>query len=254
MTCIHKSKCLAQGLESDEIVQFNSAVNHSRRINLGKHIYRMWDPVKSVFTVLSGSVKIYSLSENGSEHINGFYQSGDLIAADAIGVDLHPSSAVALEPTTICEIPVSFFYNRAKQMPQLQSSLIHQISSSLRNEEQHSVLLGQKSAEQRLALFLVNLSKRRKSSGLGHDNFRLSMSRSEIGKYLGLAMETVSRTLTRFQELQLITVQRKLIMIHDMDGLESLAMGDDDLETDEFTSKFHHPTSSTVQTRAAAEI
>ena len=165
MACIHNSKCLAQGLESDEIVQFDRAVNHSLRINTGKHIYRMWDPVRSVFTVLSGSVKIYTLSENGSEHINGFYQSGDLIATDAIGVDLYPSSAIALEPTIVCEIPVSLFYRYAKEMPQLQSSLIRQISSSLRNEEQHSVLLGQKSAEQRLALFLLNLSKRLKRNG-----------------------------------------------------------------------------------------
>jgi len=247
MACTHKSSCLAQELRSDEIDYFNTAVIHSHRLNSGEHLYRMWDPVRSVFTVLSGSIKIYRLSENGSEDIIGFYQPGELVAIDAIGIDTHPSSAVALEPSSVCEIPISLFSKQSEQMPHLQYGLIRQLSNQLRNEERHSVLRGQKSAEQRLAMFLVNVSKRLKRNAYRYDEFHLSMSRSDIGNYLGLAMETVSRTFTRFQNLTLITVHRKQITIHNMDGLESLTLGNDEFKKDELSVQFGHTIPRPVQ-------
>lgn len=254
MACIHESCCIAKSLEPHEVKQFNSAVTHSRRLGSGEHLYRMWDPVKSVFTVLSGSIKTYTLAKNGREQILGFFLPGELVAIDAIGTELHPSSAVALEKTIVCEIPVRLFAARSDQIANLQHGLIEQISSRLRYEEQHSVLLGQKSAEQRLAMFLVDLTKRRKSRGYASGEFLLTMSRCEIGNYLGLAMETVSRTLTRFQQLDLITVKRKRITINDIDRLEYIAARDgDEFENGENVVGFHRLTDGSINRFASAK-
>lgn len=231
MACIHKSHCLAQGLDSDGIAKFDSAVNHSRRVNPGAHLYRMGDAAKAVFTVLSGSVKSYALAENGREHIVGFYLPGELMAIDAIGTQIHSLSAVALEKTVVCEIPMRLFDDdRSDRIPHLQNGLLRQISTRLRTEQQHAILLGQKSAEQRLAMFLVDLSNRLGFRGYASLDFLLSMSRGEIGNYLGLAMETVSRTFTRFQDLGLITVERKRIIVRQMEQLEFLAKNGEDFE------------------------
>lgn len=247
MSCVHKSNCLARGLEPSEVELFSASVKHSRRLSRGEHLYRMWDPFKSIFTVLSGCVKVYRLDEEGREQIVGFYLPGDLVSIDAIGTATNPSSAVALDTTFVCEIPYHIFESRYTQTPNLQFGLISLISKSVRNEQQHAIQLRKKSADQRLAMFLVDLSQRLKARNHAFDEFNLSMSRSDIGNYLGLAMETVSRTFTHFQDLGFIAVNRKRITIHDVNRLQSLAMDTNDFGNDETLPVFNRkPTTSFI--------
>ncbi len=187
----------------------------------------MRDPFRALFTVLSGSTKAYMAHTRSREQIVRFHLPGELIATDAIGTRTHASSVEALETTYVCEIPYDTFESECTQTPKLRLELIRQISNSVRDEQKHAILLGKRTAQQRLATFLVDLFQRFTARGYPSDDFVLSMSRSEIGNYSGLTMETVSRTLKRFQELGVIVVNRKQITVRDAEMLGRLALDAD---------------------------
>ena len=141
----------------------------------------------------------------------GFHLPGELVGLDAIADGHHPLAAKALETTSLCEIPFSDLETLSRQLPSLQRQLLRVMSQEIRDDEQNMVTLAQKSAEERLASFLVGLSGRFRRRGFSENQFNLSMSRSDIGNYLGLALETVSRLFTRFQNEGLLRVDRKHI-------------------------------------------
>lgn len=145
----------------------------------------------------------------------GFHLPGELIGLDAIAEGDHPLAAKALETTSVCEIPFSDLESLSTRVHGLQHQLLRIMSQEIRDDEHNMVILGQKSAEERLAAFLIGLSNRFKRRGFSDTQFNLSMSRSDIGNYLGLALETVSRLFTRFQNEGLIRVDRKHIELLD---------------------------------------
>jgi len=217
--CSLNAICLPVGIESEDLERLDGIIDRKRPIARGEHLFRSGDRFQSIYAVRSGSLKTYATSEDGQEQIMGFQLPGELVGLDAIADSVHPLSAKALETTSVCEIPFTDLASLSSQLPSLQHQLLRLMSQEIRDDEQNMVVLGQKSAEERLAAFLVSLSGRFRRRGFSANQFNLSMSRGDIGNYLGLALETVSRLFTRFQQEELLRVDRKHIELLDRDKL-----------------------------------
>jgi CRP/FNR family transcriptional regulator len=216
--------CLPVGIGQSDLDRLDSIIDRKRPLPRGDHLFRIGDPFQCLYAVRSGSLKTYATSEDGQEqvmgfHLMGFHLPGELIGLDAIAEGDHPLAAKALETTSICEIPFHDLESLGTQLPSLQHQLLRIMSKEIRDDEHNMVILGQKSAEERLASFLISLSNRFIRRGFSAHQFNLSMSRSDIGNYLGLALETVSRLFTRFQNEGLLRVDRKHIELIDRERL-----------------------------------
>jgi CRP/FNR family transcriptional regulator len=147
---------------------------------------------------------------------------GELLGLDAINAMKHPCSAMALETSSICEIPYSTFEDLGADLPGIHRTLTRIMSKELLQEQNLLSLLGKYTVEERVAAFLLNLSQRFEERGFSPREFNLSMSRHDIGNYLGMAVETVSRVFGRFQEDGLLSVQRRFIQLHDVPAIRNL--------------------------------
>ena len=176
-----------------------------------------------MYAIRAGTVKSYTITEQGDEQITGFHLAGDLIGFDAINTGNHPSFAQALETAMVCEIPYEVLDDLSGKMPRLRQQIMRLMSSEINGDQQMILLLSKKTAEERLASFLHGLSTRFSERGFSAKEFRLSMTRGDIGNYLGLTVETVSRLLGRFQKNSLIEVDGKYIRILDAVELADLA-------------------------------
>ena len=217
--CSLKEICLPVGIDKNDLDRLDSIIDRKRPLARGEHLFRVGDNFQSIFAVRSGSLKTYTTSESGQEQVMGFQLPGELVGLDAIAENYHPLAAKALETTSICEIPFTELEVLSTQLDGLQRQLLRVMSREIRDDEQNMVILGQKSAEQRLAAFLISISNRFRRRGFSATQFNLSMSRSDIGNYLGLALETVSRLFTRFQNEGLLHVDRKHIELLDREKL-----------------------------------
>jgi len=171
------------------------------------------------YIIKSGSAKLYFICENGNEQVVGFYLPGEILGLDALGSGRHQTSALALERTSLCVIPISGLV----QAPDYQHCLYKLLSMELIRDQAVLSLIAKKDAEAKMAKFLISLSQRFRERGYSATCFNLSMKRSEIGSHLGIAVETVSRILTRFQSLGLLQVERRYIQIYNFEALEGLA-------------------------------
>ena len=153
----------------------------------------------------------------------GFHLPGELLGLGAIHVGHHPCGARALETASVCELPYHRLEELSRRIPSLQHQLLRIMSAEILHDQQLLTLLGKKGAEERLAALLISLSDRYGERGFSYQEFHLSMSRSDIANYLGLAVETVSRLFTRFQDEGLLTAQRKYIRILDLQKMRELA-------------------------------
>lgn len=217
--CSLKEICLPVGIDKNDLDRLDSIIDRKRPLARGEHLFRVGDNFQSIYAVRSGSLKTYTTSESGQEQVMGFQLPGELVGLDAIAENYHPLAAKALETTSICEIPFTELEALSTQLDGLQRQLLRVMSREIRDDEQNMVILGQKSAEQRLAAFLISISNRFRRRGFSATQFNLSMSRSDIGNYLGLALETVSRLFTRFQNEGLLHVDRKHIELLDREKL-----------------------------------
>lgn len=217
--------CLPVGLVPEDVEQLDGIVKRSRPLHRGDHLFRNGDRFRSLFVVKTGSVKTFTPGEDGGEQVLGFHLPGEIIGLDAIEREQHSCSAKVLETSAICEIPFARLEDLSSSIPSLQHQMYRLLSKEIGQDTEMLLLLGKKNAEERLATFLLSLSNRFKKRGLSATDFYLSMSRHEIGNYLGLAVETVSRLFTRFQEEKLLRVERKHIQLQDLKRLESLVVG-----------------------------
>lgn len=227
--CSHADRCFPSLLDDDEEVeQFDAMVRRKRPLARGEVLFRQDGPFRSLFAIRAGSLKSYYLAEDGVEQITGFLLPGELIGLIGMVADAYPVSAKSLEETFLFEVffdPLGDSYQRA---PKLQKKVMRSLSRETREVQQLMWLLSRKTSEQRVAAFLVNFSARLRSRGFSTSTIRLSMSRTEISNYLGLAMETVSRALARLQEDGLIVVSGKRLEVLDWLGLCGLAGGSKD--------------------------
>jgi len=221
--CSLSTLCLPLGLESGDIEKLDKIVKRNRPLHRGDHLFRQGDRFNSIYAVKTGSIKTYAPSEDGGEQVWGFHLPGELIGLDAIEESKHHCSAKVLETTAVCEIPFNRLESLSSSLPSLQHQLFRLLSREIGHDEDMLTLLGKRSAEERLAAFLIGLSERFSKRGFSALDFHLSMSRHEIGNYLGLAVETVSRLFTRFHDEGLIKVERRHIQLLDITRLTTIA-------------------------------
>jgi CRP/FNR family transcriptional regulator len=203
----------------------DAIIKRGRPVQKGEHLFYQGDEFKAIYAVRTGTVKTYTLTNEGEEQITGFHLASELVGLESYDSITYPASAKALETTNVCEIPVDKLDELAGKMPELRRQLMRLMSKELREEQQMMLLLSKKSAEERIASFLINLAARFKRRGFSGTSFRLTMSRADIANYLGLAVETVSRVFTRFQKQELLesTGSAKDIVISNFEELTSIA-------------------------------
>lgn len=224
-TCSLSTLCLPVALQQDEVEKLDTIVDKSKPLHKGDLLFRQGEPLKSIFAIRAGSVKTMTLTQSGEEQINGFYFPGELIGLAGLDEGEYPMSAKMMETTTVCEIPYERLDELLGQMPELRRSMMRTMGREIRDDQQMMMLLSRKTAEQRIATFLLKLSSRYQTRGYSATQFRLSMSRNEIGNYLGLAVETVSRIFTRFASSGIVRVEGKEIELIDLPALNE-ASGD----------------------------
>ena len=217
--------CLPLSLDLDDMDALDEIVKRGRPLKKGELLFRQGEPFGAVYAVRSGALKTFSLSDSGEEQITGFHLPSELVGLSGVDSEIYPVSAQAQETTSVCEIPFERLDELSAQLPQLRRQLMRVMSREIRDDQQMMLLLSKKTADERIATFLVNLSARFSARGYSASQFRLSMSRNEMGNYLGLAVETVSRVFTRFQGAQLIEADGKEIHILDPVQLCALAGG-----------------------------
>ncbi len=217
--CASHDWCLPAGLGAKHAKRLDDLNVHTRLVGRGGSIYRSGTEFQSLFAIRSGFVKSTMTLDDGRERVTGLHMSGELIGMDAINTGQYMCDAVALEDSSVCAIPFSELECVIRDIPALQRYLHRTMSREIAHDYGVMLLLGSMRAEERVAVFLVSLSKRYAARGYSATRINLLLKREEIGSYLGLKLETVSRVLSRFQENELIAVQHKDVEIKDLDRL-----------------------------------
>ncbi len=220
--CSLHELCLPAGLTPDELKSVDQVIDQRRPVKRGDYLFRAGATLHALYAIRSGFIKSCVLHEDGREQVAGFHMMGDLMGMDAIGTNQHLCDAVALEDSDVCEIPLKDLETLSRQIPSLQQHFHRIMSREIARDHGVMLLLGSMRAEERLAAFLLNLSQRFALRGYSPTEFHLRMTREEIGSYLGLKLETVSRALSHFQAQGLIAVQNKHLRILQIDGLREL--------------------------------
>lgn len=221
--CRLGSICLPLALEAADVVKLDQIVQRGRPLQKSEHLYREGDEFTSVFAVRSGTIKAYRLTGDGQEQVTGFYFPGEIIGMDGICKDQYANSAKALETSAVCEIPFHRLEELSTQVPSMQRHFFQLMSQEITSDQQLITLLSKNSAEERVASLLISISARNSRRKLSKTSFRLPMSRTDIGNFLGLTVETVSRVMSRFNKQGLIEVDSKEITLLDINGLKAVA-------------------------------
>jgi CRP/FNR family transcriptional regulator len=221
-SCRLSELCLPLALNKSEIHKLDAIVERNQPFTKGDHLYRQTDEFKSVYAVRSGSFKSYFLSDSGKSRVTGFYLLGDIIGMDGIASNKYANSTSALEHSSICEIPFSQLGKLSRELPSLQHHFFAIMGNEIAKDQQVHTLLSSYSAEERTASFLLGLSSRYARVSLSPTRFLLSMTRGDIGEYLGLTVETVSRIFTSLQKKRLISVDNREIELLDIESLRDI--------------------------------
>jgi len=225
-TCMLNALCLPLGLSQSDIVKLDDVVNERIRLPRGKALFHAGDPATAVYGIRSGSMKTQLEDAFGQVQITGFLLPGEIVGMDGILENRQLSNAYALEDTEVCVVRIDDMDRVAAEMPALRHQFRRLTGVEMRRVQQLTVSLGVLRAEQRLAAFLLNLSQRLATLGYSSTEFVLRMSRDEIGNYLGLTLETVSRLLSRFAREKLIRIRQRDVQLLDVQALQELAGAD----------------------------
>jgi len=219
-TCAFSSACLSHGYDKSALAELHVLVEHTGPFADGEHVFREGDPFMAIAAVRAGTVKTYVIDQAGHEQVLGFHLPGELIGLSAISNARYPCNAVALDTVMLCRFSFPQLALLATRMPGLQEQLFRLLSQDIGKA---ALFAGDHSADERLAAFLVSLSRRYAARGFSPTRFLLTMSRTDMANYLRLAAETVSRVLRRFQDDGLIEVDRRELVIRDAARLRELA-------------------------------
>ncbi|WP_175730051.1 helix-turn-helix domain-containing protein [Burkholderia ambifaria] len=217
--CAMRSMCLPPDLTADEYGRLDAIICSTRHVRQGDSLFRTDDPFQSIYAVRAGSFKTVMMHRDGREHVNGFQIAGETLGMDGIGTGRHCCDAIALEDSVVCIIPFVALEAACREMKSMQHFLYQMLSSEIVRESSQMLLLGTMSAEQRVAHFLLNLSSRFEARGYSASEFNLRMTREEIGCYLGMKLETVSRMFSRFHRESLVETRGKRVRIIDAQAL-----------------------------------
>jgi CRP/FNR family transcriptional regulator, anaerobic regulatory protein len=227
--CSLHALCLPAGIHQEDLKQLDVIIKNRRPLKRGDVLYRAGQALNSIYVVHEGAFKTSMTNEDGVLQIIGFQIPGELMGLDAMGDGMHACEAQALTNADVCEIPLHDLEHVAAQLPALQHQLLRIIGQNIHRDHEHIQLLGRRSADEKMALFLHALSERYEQLGRPGNHLVLPMGREDIGNYLGLVIETVSRTFTKMQEDGLIRVQGRQVQILASERINAMAHGSEKL-------------------------
>ncbi len=222
-SCSLAELCLPRGLENQELKQLDDLIKNRQVIQTANLLFKQGESNNLIYAIRSGSLKTYTTTADGEEQVLGFHLPGEIVGLAGLDESIHGCNAQALETSSICELPLDGLEDICMNIPSLHKQLLKLISREISQDHKMLLLLAKKNSDQKVATFLLSLSGRFKMRGLSRDEFNLSMSRKDIANYLGLAVETVSRILTKFSEENTLEVTRRSIRIVDHDRLLEIA-------------------------------
>jgi len=217
--------CREVGGPDADLRLLETIVRNRRIFKRGELLYRVGEPLRAIYAIRCGSVKSYVLTNDGRTQITGFHITGEVIGLGAMVANQYISDARALETTMVCEVPIDVLEAYSVEVPSIRQQMLKIMSQEILDNQELMLLLGKKNADERLATFLLSLSRRFQRRSYSPSRFNLSMSRSDIGNYLGMAEETVCRVFTRFQGDGLLTTERRQVQLLDRDRLNSISLG-----------------------------
>jgi CRP/FNR family transcriptional regulator len=221
-SCNLRELCLPVGLSGVELERLDTLVVTRKSVPRGQALFRSGDSFQSLFAVRTGFFKTMVSAEDGRDQVTGFQMAGELIGLDGISHDRHACDAIALEDSQVCVIPYAELENLSREFTELQHQFHKIMSREIVRDHGVMLLLGSMRAEERLAAFLLNLTQRLKARGFSATSLVLRMTREEIGSYLGLKLETVSRAFSKFQDDGLLEVRQRQIRVLDDAGLRQI--------------------------------
>ena len=223
--CSLSSGCMPPGMSEQQLAKFDQIVQRNEPLRKGEHLFREGDSFNSIYTLRSGTIKTYSLSEDGETKVCGFHFPGEIFGVGGISTNSHANSAKTLERSAVCKIPFSALEALSRKTPALQHHFFRLMSQEIQFEQGMLALISKKTAEERVSTFLVNISARKAKVGLSETSFRLPIARFDIGNFLGMAPETVSRAFTRLQKQHVISVEGQQVEICNPQLLSAIAKG-----------------------------
>jgi CRP/FNR family transcriptional regulator len=221
--CRLSSICLPISLQLEDIDKLDDIIQRGRPVHKSDNVYHAGEEFKSVYAIRSGSIKTIRITEDGEEQVTGFYLPGEIIGMDGLATNHYSNTAIALETSAICEIPFSRLEDLSTKLPSLQRRFFQLMSKEITQDQKLITLLSKNSADQRIASLLLSISSGNHCRGLSAKDFFLPMSRSDIGHYLGLTIETVSRAFSRLNKQHVISLDKKYVIINDLDELKNVA-------------------------------
>ncbi|MBX3602620.1 MAG: fumarate/nitrate reduction transcriptional regulator Fnr [Rubrivivax sp.] len=224
-SCNLRELCLPLGMSSEQMDRLDDIVATRRAVPRGEALFRAGEAFTSLYAVRTGFFKTCVSSEDGRDQVTGFQMAGELLGLDGIGTDRHTCDAVALEDSQVCVIPFHQLEDLSRELSDLQRHLHKIMSREIVRDHGVMLLLGSMRAEERLAAFLLNLTQRLRTRGFSGSELILRMTREEIGSYLGLKLETVSRAFSKFQEDGILEVKQRHIRVLDAEALGRLVNG-----------------------------
>jgi CRP/FNR family transcriptional regulator len=224
-SCNLRELCLPVGISNEQMTRLDDIVATRRTVGRGEALFRAGDAFLSLYAVRTGFFKTCVSSEDGRDQVTGFQMAGELIGLDGISTDRHTCDAVALEDSQVCVIPYHQLEDLSRELSDLQRHFHKIMSREIVRDHGVMLLLGSMRAEERLAAFLLNLTQRLRTRGFSASSLILRMTREEIGSYLGLKLETVSRAFSRFQEEGILNVKQRQIQVLNPDALQKLVNG-----------------------------
>jgi CRP/FNR family transcriptional regulator, anaerobic regulatory protein len=221
--CSLQQLCLPAAIGASDMERLDRIVKGRRPLARGDRLFEVGSPLSALYVAREGAFKTTTISEDGNAQIIGFHLPGELIGLDALAAERHRCEAEALEDANVCEVPYSQLQQVAAQVPGLQRQLMRVIGRGTEQDHSHLAMMGRKHAVERVALFLHSLSERYRLLNRPHEAFALPMSREDIANFLGLVIETVSRSFSKLAEDGVITVRGKQVRILSRAELDRIA-------------------------------
>lgn len=221
--CRLASLCLPISLNLEELEQVDDVIRRNQPLHKGDYLYRTEDDFTSIYAVRSGCIKTVRLSSRGEEQITGFYLPGEVLGMDGLDTNCHTNSAMALDTASICELPFNHLEQLSNRIPSMQRYVVRLMSREISSDQALITLLSKHTADERIAAFLLSLSSRYSQQKLSATEFIVPMSRTDMANYLGLTVETASRTFSKLQKSNIIKTEHRQITLLDVDKLKTIS-------------------------------
>jgi len=221
--CRLSSICLPLGLTPAQMTQVDDLITHRPLLQKQSYLYHANDAFQCLYVVRAGCVKTVMTSESGEERITGFYLPGDIVGIEGISDQRHHGAAITLDTTSVCKIPFDQIESLAAQVSDLQRHMFSIMSREVVTDQHAMMIMNKKKADARVAAFLLSLSGRFQRQNFSPTRWSLPMSRGDIGNYLGLTIETVSRVFTKLQKNEVISINKRELQIEQADHLQHIA-------------------------------